>query len=79
MDFSISLPFRHEPLTAANNQAIQLSNEYWRLPVGQTLTALDTNAEGLSSAEAAHRLEAVGPNVLFQKARRRLCRAFREM
>ncbi|KEQ52911.1 magnesium-translocating P-type ATPase [Sphingobium chlorophenolicum] len=72
MDFSISLPLQHEPLTAANNQGTELSDEYWRLPVGQTLAALDTSADGLSSAEAARRLEAAGPNILFQKARRRL-------
>jgi len=72
MDFRISLPLRHEPVTAPNDQATDLSKEFWRQPVGQTLAALGARADGLSSTEAARRLEAAGPNILFQKARRRL-------
>jgi len=47
----------------ANNDKLSLGNPH-ALPAEDVLRALQANAEGLSAAEAASRLEAVGPNRL---------------
>lgn len=39
-------------------------NPFWSQPLDRLLTALNSSAEGLSSAQAAHRLQQVGPNTL---------------
>lgn len=39
-------------------------NPFWSQPLDQLLTSLNSSADGLSSAEAARRLQQVGPNTL---------------
>jgi len=44
-------------------------NLFWSVPAGDVLRQLDTTSQGLASADAAQRLDRVGPNVLQAKSR----------
>ena len=55
------------PTRSAPGPAATAGNAYWAEPVGELFAALGSRPEGLSSAEAAARLDADGPNAIGSK------------
>ncbi len=55
------------PTRSAPGPAATGDNAYWAKPVGELFAALGSRPEGLSSAEAAARLDTDGPNAIGRK------------
>ncbi|HME55121.1 MAG TPA: magnesium-translocating P-type ATPase [Candidatus Lokiarchaeia archaeon] len=56
------------PKSQSTSTEWQCPDNFWTIPADEILKTLDTSSTGLSSEDAAHRLDVIGPNQLKKKS-----------